>query len=332
MTVLTLNLILAIHTGFAGQDFGNVAKDPKMTLIYAEVNPLDSIVGKTGLAFKKKVEEFSGGSIIIDIRAGGILGNETEILDTMLAGETSIHMIRISAFLLTSFGCVKSKLLSIPYTFANREHFWNYANSDLAKEILAEPEIVGLGVRGVFYGEEGFRHFFTKTPVNSIEDLNGLMLRISNDPVMTGMVRSLNATPTFVRYKELYSALKTQEVDGAEQPIANYKSKEFYKVAPNIILDGHTLGAIQVVMNVATWNRLTENQQKAITAAGAYAQDFNAKLSQNTENEILEMLKAEGVKIVEVKDNAPWAKACKKIIEKNTSGQIELYQQILDMK
>ena len=63
-------------------------------------------------------------------------------------------MSRISAFALTSYGCNKSKLLSIPFTFENRAHFWNFANSDLAPEFLNEPQELGLPVRGVFYGEE----------------------------------------------------------------------------------------------------------------------------------------------------------------------------------
>jgi tripartite ATP-independent transporter DctP family solute receptor len=328
VVVSFLGLALPISNALAG----DVAQDPKVTLTYAEVNPLDSIVGQTGTAFKNKVEELSGGSVIIDIQASGVLGSENDVLDSMLAGGNSIDMSRISAFALTSYGCVKSKLLSIPYTFVNRTHFWNYANSDLAKEILSEPEEIGLGVKGIFYGEEGFRHFFTKKAVNSISDLKGLKLRVSNDPVMTGMVKGLGASPTVVAYNELYSALQTGVVDGAEQPIANYKSKAFYEVAPNMILDGHTLGAIQVIIADASWKKLTANQQKVLMDAGAYAQNFNAELSQDAENEVLDWLKANNVNIVEVKDKGAWSKACKSVIDKNTSSQAELYKKIVDMQ
>ncbi|MCI7792947.1 TRAP transporter substrate-binding protein, partial [bacterium] len=233
---------------------------------------------------------------------------------------------------LTSYGCNKSKLLSIPFTFENREHFWNFANSDLAAEFLNEPQELGLPVRGIFYGEEGFRHFFTVNPVNGIEDMKGLKLRVSNDPVMTGMVESLGASPTVVSFGELYSALQTGVVDGAEQPIANYKSNAFPEVANNLILDGHTLGAVQVIITDNAWNKLTENQQACIMEAGKYAQDFNAKLSETEENKVLDELKANGCNVVEVTDKAPWQEACKSVIEENTKDQAELYQKILDMK
>lgn len=305
---------------------------PEVTLVYAEVNPLDTIVGQTDTAFKEKVEELSNGKITIEIQASGVLGSENDVLDTMLGGGGTIDMSRISAFALTSYGGEKSKLLSIPYTFVNREHFWNFATSDLAPDFLLEPFENGTGVRGLFYGEEGFRHFFTVDPVNSIEDLAGMKLRVSNDPVMNGMVNGLGASPTVVSFGELYSALQTGVVDGAEQPIANYKSNAFQEVAPNIILDGHTLGAIQVIITNEAWDSLTPEQQDILMEAGEYASQFNRQISEEAENEVLQSLKDEGINVVEVTDPAPWQAAVKDVVEAETVGFEDLYQQILDMQ
>ena len=321
----------AASTAPAG-DAAAAASDPKVTLVYAEVNPLDTIVGQTGSHFKEKVEELTGGSVVVDVQASGVLGSENDVLDAILGGSTSIDISRISAFALTSYGCNKSKLLSIPFTFENRAHFWNFANSDLAPEFLNEPQGLGLPVRGVFYGEEGFRHFFTVNPVSGIADFKGLKLRVSNDPVMNGMVEGLGANPTVVSFGELYSALQTGVVDGAEQPIANYKSNAFPEVANNLILDGHTLGAIQAVITDNAWGKLTENQQAAIMEAGADTQAFNADLSETAENKVLEELRSSGCNVVDVDDKAPWQEACAKVISENTSDQAELYQQLLDMK
>ena len=321
----------AASTAPAG-DAAAAASDPKVTLVYAEVNPLDTIVGQTATHFKEKVEELTGGSVVIDVQASGVLGSENDVLDAILGGSTSIDMSRISAFALTSYGCNKSKLLSIPFTFENRAHFWNFANSALAPEFLNEPQELGLPVRGIFYGEEGFRHFFTVNPVSGIEDFKGLKLRVSNDPVMNGMVEGLGANPTVVSFGELYSALQTGVVDGAEQPIANYKSNAFPEVANNLILDGHTLGAVQAVITDNAWNKLTENQHAAVMEAAADTQAFNADLSETAENKVLDELKSSGCNVVDVPDKTPWQEACAKVISENTSDQAELYQQLLDMK
>ena len=316
----------------AAGDATAAANDPKVTLVYAEVNPLDTIVGQTGSHFKEKVEELSGGSVVVDVQASGVLGSENDVLDAILGGSTSIDISRISAFALTSYGCNKSKLLSIPFTFNNRAHFWNFANSDLAPEFLNEPQELGLPVRGIFYGEEGFRHFFTVKPVATIDDLKGMKLRVSNDPVMNGMVEGLGANPTVVAFGELYSALQTGVVDGAEQPIANYKSNAFPEVANNLILDGHTLGAVQAVITDNAWGKLTANQQAAVMAAAADTQKFNADLSETAENKVLEELRSSGCNVVDVDDKTPWQEACAKVIKDNTSDQAELYQKLLDMK
>ena len=321
----------AASTAPAG-DAAPAASDPKVTLVYAEVNPLDTIVGQTGSHFKEKVEELTGGSVVVDVQASGVLGSENDVLDAILGGSTSIDISRISAFALTSYGCNKSKLLSIPFTFENRAHFWNFANSELAPEFLNEPQELGLPVRGIFYGEEGFRHFFTVKPVSGIADFKGLKLRVSNDPVMNGMVEGLGANPTVVSFGELYSALQTGVVDGAEQPIANYKSNAFPEVANNLILDGHTLGAVQAVITDNAWNKLTENQQAAVMEAAADTQAFNADLSETAENKVLDELKSSGCNVVDVPDKTPWQEACAKVISENTSDQAELYQQLLDMK
>ena len=321
----------AASTAPAG-DAAAAASDPKVTLVYAEVNPLDTIVGQTGSRFKEKVEELTGGYVVVDVQASGVLGSENDVLDAILGGSTSIDISRISAFALTSYGCNKSKLLSIPFTFENRAHFWNFANSELAPEFLNEPQELGLPVRGIFYGEEGFRHFFTVKPVSGIADFKGLKLRVSNDPVMNGMVEGLGANPTVVSFGELYSALQTGVVDGAEQPIANYKSNAFPEVANNLILDGHTLGAVQAVITDNAWNKLTENQQAAVMEAAADTQAFNADLSETAENKVLDELKSSGCNVVDVPDKTPWQEACAKVISENTSDQAELYQQLLDMK
>ena len=311
---------------------GQKKESENVTLVYAEVNPLDTIVGQTATFFAEKVKELSNGTVTIDIQASGVLGSENDVLDNILGGGDTIDMARISAFALTSYGAKKSMLLSLPFTFESRAHFWNFANSDLAAEFLNEPQTLNLPIRGVFYGEEGFRHFFTKAPISSVADLAGMKLRVSNDPIMNGLVEGLGASPTVVSFGELYSALQSGVCDGAEQPIANYKSNAFPEVAPYLILDGHTLGAVQVIITDNAWAKLSEDQQNAIMEAGKLAQEFNAQLSEGEENKVLEALKAEGVTVIDGVDKGALAEACDSIISENIKGQEDLYNQIKGLK
>ena len=304
-----------------------------VTLTYAEVNPVEgTIVGEMAKAFKSKVEELSGGTVLIDIQASGVLGSEDQILDNLLGYGTVTDVCRISAFALSQYGCTKATLLSLPYVFENREHFWNFATSDLAKEFLNEPQTIGLPLRGLAYGEEGFRHFFFKNAVTDITSLKGLKIRVSSDPVMTGMVSNLGASATTVAFTELYSALNTGVVDGAEQPTANYRSNAFQEVAPYLLLDGHTLGALQIIITDNGWAKLNEEQQGWIMEAAKYASQVCREKVAEIEAQTFELLRQDGATIIEVEDKAPWVEACQPTIKANTEKLADLYQQLVDLQ
>ena len=123
-------------------------------------------------------------------------------------------------------------------------------------------------------------------------------------------------------------------VDGAEQPIANYKSNQFPEVAPYLMLDGHTLGAVQVVITDKAWAKLNEQQQGWIMEAAKYASEQNAAGVQAAEDKVLEELKASGVTIIEVPDKSAWQAAVADVaaIKGATAAYADLYQQILDMQ
>ena len=150
---------------------------------------------------------------------------------------------------------------------------------------------------------------------------------------MNGLVEGLDASPTVVSFSELYSGLQTGVCDGAEQPIGNYQSNAFHEVAGNLILDGHTLGAIQVIITDNAWNKLSEEQQGWIREAAAYAQQFNKDYVDEAEAKVLQELKDSHVNVVEVTDKAPWVEAVSGVLEPYTSGALgDLYNQIVAMK
>ena len=326
--LFSIALVLVMLLGCAA-----AVAEEAVTLTYSEVNPLDgTIVGEMAKAFKEKTEELTGGSVIIDIQANGVLGSEDQILDDLLSGGNITDIGRFSAFAFTQYGCDKAKLLSIPYTFVSEDHFWNFAASDLAKEFLNEPEELGLGMKGLAYGEEGFRHFFFTKEVNGLEDIAGMKLRVSSDPVMTGMVTDLGASATTVAFTELYSALNTGVVDGAEQPTANYRSNAFQEVAPYLLLDGHTLGALQIIISDAGWAKLNEEQQGYVMEAAQYASQVCREKVAEIEAKTFELLAEDGATVIPVEDKAPWVEACQPTIQANTAKLADLYQQILDMQ
>ena len=287
-----------------------------ITLTYAEVNPIEgTVVGDVALAFKEKLEELSGGDIVVDIQASGVMGDEKTVLAK-----------------LNQYGAVKSVFLTLPYVFTSEDHYWKFVESDLAKEMLAESKEVGLPFNGLAYGEEGFRHFFSKVEVKTIEDLKGLKIRVSDDPIMTGMIKGLGAAFTPVSFGELYTSLQTGVVDAAEQPITNYLSNSFQEVAPYLLKDGHTLGTIELIATDNALDKLSDEQKAMVQEAADYAMQVCKESVTEKQEEAAKTLIEKGCTITEVEDKTPWQEATKSVLEENIAGMEDIYEQIMALQ
>ena len=334
-----VGLTMAAMMAFGGMSVAAMADevpdasgDPAVTLVYAEVNPLDTtIIGQVATHFAERVNELSGGSVTIDVQGGGVLGAEGDFCDNMIGGVGTIDMARLSVSTLTAYGVPKSAMLSLPYTFVSRDHFWNFVASDLAQEFLDEPFEDGLGLHGLFIGEEGFRHIFTNKEIASLDDIQGLKIRVSTDPTMVSMINALGANATVVSYSELYQSLQSGVVDGAENPVGNYYANSFYEVAPYLILDGHMLGVLELVITDTAWNKLTEAQQECLKIAAQECQAYNKELSEKVEEDTLAEL-ADKITVVPVDDKTPWIEKCQDFIAEATADYADLYQAIQDLQ
>jgi len=321
--------IVSLTTLISCLEKKNLNDEKEITLVMAEVNPAETIAGQMDQAFKQKVEELSNGKIKIDLQCAGILGDVDSVMALMLKPNSTIQIHRMSAVNMAMYGCKKSSLLSVPFTFSSKEHFWDFASSKEGQEILNEPTEIGLGLKGLFYGEEGFRHFFSTKKIEGVGDFENLKVRGTNDEAMQGLLAGLKADSIPVNYADLYVALQTGIIDAAEQPIANYLANHFHQVAPYMIFDGHTLGVMETVITNECWNSLTKNQQNILLEAGKYASDFCKNLSQTEEDKVKEELLKEGATLTEVKDIKPWQEACKNVIKKGAAVDEKLYEEIL---
>ncbi len=325
--------LLAIVMALALVLGATAAMADAVTLTYAEVNPIEgTVVGDVALAFKSKLEELSGGDVLVDIQASGVMGDEKTVLANILGGDTSVDIVRISAFALNQYGAQKSVFLTLPYVFTSEDHYWKFVESDLAKSMLAESKEVGLPFNGLAYGEEGFRHFFSKSEVKTIEDLKGLKIRVSDDPIMTGMIAGLGAAFTPVSFGELYTSLQTGVVDAAEQPITNYLSNSFQEVAPYMIKDGHTLGTIELIATDAALAKLSDEQKAMVQEAADYAMQVCKESVTVKQDEAQQKLIDMGCTVTEVEDKTAWQEATKDVLAANIAGMEDIYEQIMALQ
>ncbi|MDO4505745.1 MAG: TRAP transporter substrate-binding protein [Spirochaetales bacterium] len=302
----------------------------KKTLVLAEVNPPDSVSGQMDLFFANEVKRLTEGEISIEVNCSSILGDENAVIKEMMTTK-KIDLARISLFALTSIGSKKATVLTIPYLFNDREHFWRFAKSEMSSEILDEFSSRPDGLKGLFLAEEGFRHFFSTRPLNSIEDLSGRKIRTTNDPILNEIIKDFDAEAIQVPFYDLLKELIVGTIDTAEQPIVNYRSNYFDSAAPNVILDGHTIGVTEVLITNKAWEELTKPQQMALLKAGENASAYCREICEKRETLVMESLKATGVNVVEVQDKTAWKDACAETIQKQAIKNTYLYGHIADM-
>lgn len=302
-------------------------------LKFGELNPNGHIMEQVDSKFAELVEEKSNGRIKITVFPSGQLGDEKTMYQSLQMGGGTIDFCRGNTNALGDFGMKKLTLFGLPFIFRDRAHLWTVLNSQLGRDFLNEPEELNSGLVGLGYMDEGSRNFFTvkNKPITSIDDFKGLKLRVPTTSIMSDTVSALGVQSTPISFSELYSALQTGTVDGAEQPNSGYYSNKFFEVAPNYILTGHTYSPSILLASGQVWNQFSESDQKLIREAAEEAEKWNRASIEKLDSDLLDKIKQAGAHVIEVPDKTPYLKATEPVVEKYAAGYGDLYNQIINM-
>lgn len=282
-----------------------VGNGEQMILRYGELNPDDHPITEGAYEFSRLVEEATDGRIKIEIFPASSLGTEREQLQSIQAG--ALDFFRPNSSALTDFGAAPMNVLGLPFIFENREHQWNVLNGPVGEEILQSTEEFINGMKGLTYYDDGARHIFTQgNPVESVEDMSRLKIRVPENAIFMDMISAFDADPTPINYAELYSALQTGIVDGAENTIAGYLTNSFYEVAENLSLTSHVATPGVVVVSEMTWNKLSAEDQAIIQEAAQQSSEFVRTETEKFEEEALTELEELGANIIHFDDLSNW--------------------------
>ncbi len=325
--------LLAVSLAFGSLSVAhaqNAAGKP-VVLKYGELNPDTHPMTVVAKEFARLVKEKSGGQVVVDVYPASQLGDERTEMQGVQMG--AIDLFRANAVSMGDFGAKKSNIFSLPYLFRDREHLWKVLNGPIGKEIKDDIVKSKTGMVAVAYMEEGQRHFFFRdAPVSSLAQMKGKKIRVPQTQILIDTVKAFGAAPTPISYSELYSALQTGIVDGAENPPTGYLANNFYEVAKYYVLDGHTYSPSIMIMSEITWNKLTPAQRTAIEAAARETEVFNKANAEKADNEAFAELKKRGAQIVTVTDLPKWPEAVDPVYKKYASDATETIKKILDTK
>lgn len=239
------------------------SSEEAQTIILAE-NQVDDYPTSVGdYEFARLIEEKTNGRYKVEVYTGGQLGDEKSAIELMQVG--AIELARVNGSPLMEFS-ESLGVLSLPYLFSDDEHKWEVLNGDIGETLLdglSESNLQGLA----FY-DSGNRHFYNAIrEVKSPEDLAGLKIRVQQSSLNIDMVEALGASATAMSYGEVYSAIQTGVIDGAENNFPSYYTTNHFEVAKYITMDGHSGVPEVLTASKAFWDTLSDKDKEIFKEA-----------------------------------------------------------------
>lgn len=242
----------------------------------------------------KELKELSKGAMELEIYSSAQLGSENQCIELLQIG--SLDITKTSAAPLEGF-VEKFKIFGIPYLFHSHDHYDRFLSSAAGDELLKSTE--PFWFRGLTYFDAGARSIYTtKRAVRSLADMKGLKIRVQKSPIAVEMIDAFGASATPVDWGELYTALQSNVVDGAENNTPSITTAFHHEVAKYYTVNEHNFSPDVVIISSATWAKLTLQQREWITEAARRAKVFQQKLWAQQEQESLKLMIESGVEVI----------------------------------
>lgn len=279
--------------------------------------------------FAHRVAYYSSGRLHFEVYPNGQLGSETQTLEQMQSG--TLDIAKVGSATLSNF-VPTAKVFSLPYLFSSDHHYWAVLNGELGQELLnrfgknADGEESGF--RGLTFYDAGSRNFYAEKPILSPDDLEGLKIRVMNDPVAIDTMNALGASPTPISFGELYTALQQGVVDGAENNPPSFVSSRHFEISKEFSFDHHSRNPDILLISKQTWDSFSEKEREWVKQAADDSSLYQREAWTVGVNESLAVMKESGVAIHEV-NLEPFMAATESVREKYATGELkELVQRI----
>ena len=224
---------------------------------------------KTADMFAARVNQLTNGELDVQVYHSRQLGDALQNVENIRNGSiafTSVSIANLSQVI------PAMDMFSLPYIFKNDAHYWYCIQHPKIDEFMAQLE--PKGIKRISWITSGARSLFTQKPVRTPADLAGMKIRVMASPVMIATMKALGANGVPVAWGELYNALQTGVVDGAENNPPSLISMKFYEVSKYFTLDEHMRIPDVNVVSTRVFNKLSESQQDAIMKAAGEATQF----------------------------------------------------------
>ncbi|MDE1166605.1 MAG: TRAP transporter substrate-binding protein [Pseudomonas sp.] len=262
---------------------------------FAEVHPsgYPTVVAEQEMG--NKLVKDSNGDISFKMFAGGVLGSEKEVVEQVQAN--AIQMTRVS---LGIVGPVVPdvNVFNLPFVFRDHAHMRKVIDGEIGQEMLDKITHSEFNLVALAWMDGGTRNLYTKKPVRDIADLKGMKIRVQGNPVFIDTINAMGGNGIAMATGEIFSALQTGVIDGAENNPPTLLEHNHYQSAKYYTLTEHLILPEPVVMSKATWNTLSPEQKTLVKKLAVEAQAEERVLWDKKSAESETKLKAAGVEFI----------------------------------
>jgi tripartite ATP-independent transporter DctP family solute receptor len=281
-------LIFLLLSNFGCQD----AKKGKV-LKLAHGLPPDHPVHQAMVYMADRCQEVSEGQLQLEIYSSGQLGSEQQCVELLQIG--SLAITKVSAAVMESF-IDDYKVLGLPYLFRDKSHMHHALDGEIGRDLLLSTE--DFFIRGLCFYDAGSRSFYTiDKPILSPADLKGLKIRVMKSKTAMDMVKALGGSPTPISWGELYTALQSGVVDGAENNPPSLYTSHHFEVCKHYSIDEHTSVPDVLIISSHVWNKLSDQEKKWLQQAADDSVPVQRAYWEASVKESLEEVQKAGVKI-----------------------------------
>ena len=266
----------------------------------------------SALKFKEIVEEKTVGRIKIEIHPNAELGDERTLLEGMQMGTIDMGVITngpIANFL------PEIAVFEMPFLFGTPEEAYYVLDGPIGQKVLKDLEAIKL--HGLAYSERGFRNLTNSVrAVNTAADMNGLKIRLMENPLYVDTFKALGANAVPMAWTECLTALSQGTIDGQENPVVVIYSFKLYESQKYMTLDRHTYAPATILTSLKVWNSLSPEDQKIFSEAAKEAGDAAREYDNDNEVAQLKVIKENGMEVIENPDLSSFREAVKPVYEK----------------
>jgi tripartite ATP-independent transporter DctP family solute receptor len=278
-----------------------LAQSKTKTLKVAHIESTTSSTHKAWEKFAQLVKAKTNGSVAAEVFPAGQLGGLRDIFEGLRLG--SIDMTSSGSDYTSNLAPIMV-IPSMYYVWKSREHAYKVLDGSLGEEFNQGLQKAA-GIRILAWGDLGWRSVFNKVrKIDKPEDMKGIKLRVPEAKLHLLPMRAFGASPVTIPYGEVYTAMQTNIVDGAEGTPTAVLQQKFNEVSKFYSLTEHLLLAIHAVISNGAFDRLSADEQKAVISAAKEAFTEQRATSNKDAAEALDKIKASGVAVNQVDKEA----------------------------